>query len=42
MKNSPRDLILDQKEEGVKLNEHAIVKGKPMDRQKIFRCMWNM
>jgi hypothetical protein len=31
MNYSPRDLILDQKEEGMKLNEHAIFKGKPVN-----------
>jgi hypothetical protein len=42
MNDSPGDLILNQKEEGVKLDEDTIVKCEAMNRQKIFGCMRNM
>jgi hypothetical protein len=42
MNDSPGDLILNQKEEGVKLDKNTIVKSESMDREKIFGGMWNM
>jgi hypothetical protein len=38
----PRDLVLDQKEERMEFNKHAIVIGETMNGEQVFRGMWNM
>jgi hypothetical protein len=42
MNDFPGDLILNQKEEGVKLDKNTIIESESMDRKKIFGGMWNM
>jgi hypothetical protein len=39
---SPRGLILNQKEEGVKFNEDMVIKCKSMNRKQILRGTRNM
>jgi hypothetical protein len=42
MDDSPGDLILDQKEKGVKFYEDPIVISETMYRQKVFGGIGNM
>ena len=42
MDDSPGDLILNQKEEGVKLDKNTIIKSESVDGKKVFGGVWNM
>jgi hypothetical protein len=42
MNDSPGDLILDQKEEGVKLYENMIIVLEAVNGEQIFRRIGNM
>jgi hypothetical protein len=42
MNDSTGDLVLDQKEEGVKLDKDTIIICEAMEKKEIFRCMRDM
>jgi hypothetical protein len=42
MDDSPGDLILDEKEEGVKFDKDTIIICEPMNGEQIFRSVRNM